>query len=283
VKNFQSVKQSSGKFNQRFDSTMFTIRENVAGDVTHAIVGLMKRFNAIPVLENQVGQFESKSKQIQLIYKAVNARFLYSGIDNHANIRRNLWFNGERFVVPGYKILKNEYAEEINERGEKTKKKTSAVRWENFTVFPGYGVSSQFTSQICSHCRRNIGEILNRAKNDETFKEVQIDEDGGVNLFGEKIRLYKPAPEKRQMYLRRNERNPLTIPFGKATMKFSDFRRLVKANLRRPAQSLQSKDTTQSRFHCVFADCANHNQGVHADINAAVNIGRRLLERLKRV
>jgi hypothetical protein len=111
---------------------------------------------------------------------------------------------------------------------------------------------------------------------------VTIDANGRVNLFGETIRLYKADSDKRKEYLRRNERNPLTLDYGEATMNFDEFRRLVKSNMRRAPLSLQSKDTTQSQFHCVFENCDNHNKGVHADENAAVNIGRRLLERLKK-
>ena len=37
-----------------------------------------------------------------------------------------------------------------------------------------------------------------------------------------------------------------------------------------------SPDTTQSRFTCVYVDC---NYEGHADENAAINIGRRFLER----
>jgi hypothetical protein len=274
VRKFRKSGQGASKFNQRFDSTMFNVRENVAGDVTHAIIGLMKKYSAFPVLENQVEQLESKSKQLPLVYKAVNSRFLYSSIDNHTAIRKNLWFNGERWKVPGYKIQKNEYAEETDSKGQKKKKKTAAVKWEDFTIFPGYGVNAQFTSQTCSHCGRNVGEMLKRAGNDEAYKKVSIDANGRVELFGETIRLYKADPDKRKEYLRRNERNPLKLDYGEATMNFDEFRRLVKSNMRRAPLSLQSKDTTQSQFHCVFENCDNHNTGVHADENAAVNIGR---------
>ena len=52
--------------------------------------------------------------------------------------------------------------------------------------------------------------------------------------------------------------------------------------MRRQPKSLQSRDTSQSRYFCVFTDCRCHNKEQHADINAAVNIGRRFLESLLR-
>ena len=69
-------------------------------------------------------------------------------------------------------------------------------------------------------------------------------------------------------------------PLTAQSLSLKDFRKIVKANLRRAPKSLQSKDTTQSRYFCVFKDCDFHNRMQHADINAAINIGRRFLKTL---
>ena len=47
--------------------------------------------------------------------------------------------------------------------------------------------------------------------------------------------------------------------------------------MRQRPLSEMSPDTTQARFVCVYEDCGF--QG-HADENAAINIGRRFLERI---
>lgn len=83
VNSFRKKKSTTQKFSQRFDSTMFNLRENVAGDVCGTIVGLMQRFNAFPILERDVSGLESGSNQLKLVYKAVNARFLLSDVDMH--------------------------------------------------------------------------------------------------------------------------------------------------------------------------------------------------------
>jgi hypothetical protein len=280
VRKFRKFGQSTSRFNERFDSTMFNVRKNVTGDITHVIIGLMKRFQAFPVLEKQVALLESRSNHLSLVYKATNSRFLWSQTASQTDTRKNLWFNGEYWIVPGIKIRKDEYKEVVNDKGEKKKQKTSSSYWSDFRIYPGCHADAAFTSQICSQCNRNIGEMLWRAGNDSTYKKIRLDKDGCTDLFGETIQLYKANPAERQKYRSRNERNPLSEPYGEATLKFSDFRRLVKLNLRRAPKSLQSRDTTQSQFSCVFKNCDNHNKTVHADVNAAVNIGRRLLEKL---
>jgi transposase len=45
-------------------------------------------------------------------------------------------------------------------------------------------------------------------------------------------------------------------------------------HLRRPHDNLRSKDTSQSQFHCVNTACGEH---LHADMNAAINIGKKWL------
>ena len=58
------------------------------------------------------------------------------------------------------------------------------------------------------------------------------------------------------------------------------FAKYAKDNLRRAPKSLQTKDTSQSQYFCVFKDCEYHNIEQHADVNAAINIGRRFLGEL---
>ena len=50
VKKYRGKKQRIQNFNQKFDSTMFTLRENVTGDICGLIVALMKKYNAFPIV-----------------------------------------------------------------------------------------------------------------------------------------------------------------------------------------------------------------------------------------
>ena len=47
--------------------------------------------------------------------------------------------------------------------------------------------------------------------------------------------------------------------------------------MRQAPRSEMSPDTTQARFVCLYSECGYEG---HADVNAAINIGRRFLARI---
>lgn len=278
VHSFRKSKQSVQKFSQRFDSTMFTLRENVAGDVCGAIAGLMCRYRALPVLERQVSHLASGGKQLELVYKMVNARFLSDKIQAHGTERTSWWYGTADWVLPNLlEEVSDSYAAQAK-KGEILEKDGKYYR--ALKVTPGAAVNAKWTSRICSQCGGNAMELIEKAR-EEKVKTVTLDENGEVMLFGRTLRLYKrPSEEQSRKARRRNERAPWTEPRANVKLSLDDFRRAVAENMRRQPKSLQSKDTSQSRYFCVFTDCPCHNKEQHADINAAINIGRRFLESL---
>lgn len=278
VHSFRKSKQSVQKFSQRFDSTMFTLRENVAGDVCGSIAGLMCRYRAIPVLERQVSNLASGGKQLELVYKMVNARFLDDRIPMHSLERTSWWCGTSDWVLPDLWVEVPESYAAKAKKGEILDKDGKFYR--TLRVTPGAAVNAKWTSRICSQCGGNAMELIEKAR-EEKVKTVTLDENGEVTLFGKTLRLYKrPSEEQSRKARRRNERAPWTEPRADVKLSLDDFRRAVAENMRRQPKSLQSKDTSQSRYFCVFTDCCCHNQEQHADINAAINIGRRFLESL---
>ncbi len=287
VRRYRKGGQAVQKFNQRYDSTMFMLRENVAGDVCGAIAGLMSRYDAIPVLEREVRNLASGSKQLALVYKMVNARFVSDGVDAHRLERQSWWFGAQSWSVPG--LLKGIPEEFFSLKDLKRK---DIVREDGkvfypLNVHPGACVAAKWTSRICSHCGGNVSEIVAELETEERqTKEpvkIHLDENGEVVLKGHRIRLYaRPDARAAKMARRRNERAPRVKPAKNLTLGLKEFHRLAIENLRRPPKSLQTKDTSQSRYFCVFTDCDCHNKEQHADVNAAINIGRRFLQDLKK-
>lgn len=284
VKKYRGTKQRTQKFNQRFDSTMFSLRENVVGDVCGLIVGLMKKYNAFPVLEYQVKNLESGSKQLQLVYKAVNARFLHSKVDMQNDERISWWFQGTSWNTGLYRLSSSQ-----DGSGKKAKKGPDGKWYRELIIYPGTSVNAFMTSRICHVCGKNPITLL-RADDDNGKKIYQINDNGEVTIKGEVIKLYKrssqktPVPNlkkkngKERTYASINERAPFTQPIDSCAIKGSDLEKIIKMNMRRAPRSLMSKDTSQSRYYCVFKSCSCHNKEQHADVNAAINIGRRLLE-----
>ncbi len=271
VRRYRKGGQSAQKFNQRFDSSMFTLRENVAGDVCGAIEGLMHRFNAFPVLEYQVKNLASGSKQLSLVYNMVNHRFTWSNVLAHKNERKSWWFETQMWEAPNNLIRLVP-----NPTSTDKLKKVGESWYKPLQLFPGTTVNASMTSRICSHCGRNVFEDI-RALEQANVTKVSV-VNGEVELAHGKIRLYKkPDKEARKVFRRRNENVPFNTLLDDQELKMDVFVKRVRDNLRRVHKSVQTKDTTQSQFFCPYADCDNHNVAVHADVNAAINIGRRLL------
>jgi transposase len=74
--------------------------------------------------------------------------------------------------------------------------------------------------------------------------------------------------------LRRQKRNRL--PIGKITdeIKGAEMVSAIRRCLRHRQESTRSKDTSQSRYRCLFFGCGH---SMHADENAAINIGYKWL------
>lgn len=281
VRGYRKGRQGLQKFNQRYDSTMFTMRENVAGDVCGAIAGLMSRYSALPVLEYQVSNLANGGKQLELVYKMVNARFIADKIQAHETERVSWWYGGKGWTIPGYwQEVGADYA-----AAQKNKKSVEILEkdgrfYRRLYVSPGTAVNARWTSRICSQCGCNVSELIEKAQ-EAGMKTATLDRNGEVTLFDQTLRLYKrPSASASKDARRRNERADWLEPMADVTLSLDDLHKVARSNLRRPPKSLQTKDTTQSRYFCVFKNCACHNQEQHADINAAINIGRRFLQSL---
>lgn len=274
---FRKGKQLVQKFNQRFDATMFNLRENVVGDVCSVIEGLMHRYNAFPVLESEVRNLESGSRQLTLVYKAVNNRFLLADSDMPNNERAAWWYGAKTWTLPSFTFLKNDGS-------------TIPLR-----LYPGRSVPAANTSRICSVCRRNALELIKALEADHQ-KKVSIREGGIVAIPGQPaLKLFRAIQDKKlkSEYIRQNLFAPMLEPVQAGEVTVDELKRLIRQNMRRRHASRQSRDTTQSVYYCVFEDCPSHEgeweqdpqkyKGLpmlrerHADINAAINIGRRFL------
>ncbi|MDD6088878.1 MAG: hypothetical protein PUB69_06175 [Desulfovibrionaceae bacterium] len=123
-----------------------------------------------------------------------------------------------------------------------------------------------------------------------------MQKDGTVNLEGfPELRLFREVQDDslRSQYIRQNLNVPMLDPAKAGELSIDGLKTLISNNLRRKPASRQSKDTKQSVYYCVFKDCPSHeNEWIqdpsryrglkilrerHADINAAINIGRRFL------
>ena len=278
VRRHRGIAQPGQKLRDSHSRALEKRRENVIGDVCGNIDSLCAKWRAFPVLEGDIKNLESGASQLKLVYGSVVRRYIFSATPAHKKQRGEHWFTGD-----GGGIWRHPFLIRVK-RDESGREKR-----EPLNLFPGTQVNAAGTSQQCSRCRRNALQMLRDAPKNLAlrFQNGEADLAGDARLFPDgspSAKLFlmeKPArPEPRQARkLRRLKQRPqLSAPL-EGTRKAAELSALVKFNLRRPPESLRSRDTSQSRYFCVFADCRAQ---MHADENAAINIGRKLLSAMDR-
>ena len=277
VRRHRGIAQPGQKVRDTHSRALEKRRENVIGDVCGKIDSLCAKWRAFPVLEGNIQNLESGGNQLKLVYGSVVRRYINSETPAHQKQRGEHWFTGDRGGIWRHPFLIRVKRDE-----------SGREKREPLNLFPGTQIDARRTSQQCSRCRRNALQMLRDAPKNLTlrFQNGEADLAGDARLFPDdspSAKLFlmeRPArPEPRQARkLRRLKRRPqLSAPL-EGTRKAAELSALVKFNLRRPPESLRSRDTSQSRYFCVFADCRAQ---MHADENAAINIGRKLLSDLR--
>ena len=264
VRRHRGSRQPNQKVGQTYSKALMQFRENVVGDVCNRIDTLCERFRAFPVLESSVGNFEAGGRQLEMIYGSVIRRYIYSETEAHKATRAHYWFTADRWDHPY-----------IHTCEWKAATKTYTGKPKPLTMFPGVTVHPAGTSQTCHRCRRNALKDLR-----DMPDKIHVEEDGKITLPNGVMRLYERADYQKielRKFRRRKERPPLNVPVPMGIHGRSHLERIAKRNMRQAPRSEMSPDTTQARFVCPYTDCGYEG---HADVNAAVNIGRRFLDRI---
>jgi len=255
-------KSQANRFRSGYDPAEERRRGNVVGDFCNAINRLMWYYEAFPVFESDPGG--AKSQAINKVYALVVHRYLYSTTQSIDAERKSYW--------AGASYWKHSWR--MKYKFDKTAGKKSDVV-EPLSLFPGTGVSAYGTSQTCSHCHRNPAETVKEMKTAKGNKQTlfRVRAGGYVDLPNGTIQLFFSAPEtERTGFRRRNENTPLSKPADPETLTESELLGVIRRNLRRAPRSKQARDTSVSQYHCIYEDCRHV---IHADENAAINIGHR--------
>ena len=264
VRRHRRVRQPNQKVNQSYSKALQQFRENVVGDVCNRIDTLCERFRAFPILESSVANFETGARQLELIYGTVLRRYTYSNVAAHKSARSAYWYSANKWDHP-YLFMRT-----WNKR-----RRDFSGPAKILSVYPGISVNPAGTSQTCHRCGRNAVRSIRDMPN-----SIEVAKNGEIVLGNGTIRLLERAdyPNRELKAFRRHkERPPLNVPRKRGTRSRDDMQRILRRNMRQAPRSEMSPDTTQSRFTCMYVDCGYEG---HADENAAVNIGRRFLERV---
>lgn len=236
------------KFQAKYNVNLSELRENVVGNVCHQINRICAYYNAFPVMEYMVT--DRLNNQVKSVYEAVVNRYVWSSTEAHKTARVQFWLGGEGWQHPYLKSVKDK---------------------KPLIMSPGRGVSGKGTSQRCSCCGRNPFELLSAMKDSDKIAVL----DGKAKLNGAELVLFERSREsgdEAQKRRRENKRPSIAQQLTPGNYRVDELRQILRHNLRRAPQDRRSKDTTVSRYHCVFADCG---KSMHADQNAAINIGEK--------
>lgn len=309
----RKIAQPRQRMQQSYSSALAERRAATIGQARNAIEKLCRDHRAFPVLEREVSGFESGGKQLSLVYGSIVRSYTYSDVPAHRDARKHHWLGGFQW--------KHAFLSARETYDDRNKKYTGEAV-EDFKLYPGATVRAGGTSQICSCCGRNPFDPLRNSRQGSAPLPAGRFNNGIVAWDGGHIRLYEKSVKDGGGGIDRNKRShnrlKLRLPWWKNPVNGKKdekaLRTLLKFNARRPSHSTRSRDTTQARYFCVFADCPNHwppgaipddpaqrretqrhqrawdnfvnfsdpqarqrEWGVHADENAAVNIGRRFL------
>lgn len=263
VSRHRKTRQPRQKFQASYSPLLAQMRANAIGDTLGVVDGLMEQFNAFPIFESSVGNFERGANQLKIIYESVLKNYIFSNIDAHKAARKHHWCGGEKWAHPTLQTW------EVTETGERTGKT------KPLNLFPGASVHPAGTSQTCSKCNRNpIKEIYAALDKDKRHSFTADDSLRYALPSGGAIHLFRP-PKLTDSERRAGRRQKLNrLPTSKVGDRFvgEEMLRATRQCLRFRQESARSKDTSQSRYRCLFTDCGHE---MHADENAAINIGHK--------
>jgi hypothetical protein len=261
VDQHRKLRQPQQKFQASYNPLLAQLRANAIGDTLGVIDGLMEKLNAFPIFESSVGNFERGANQLKMVYESVIKHYTYSDIDAHKNARKHHWCGGDKWQHPDLKVY------DLNENGTKTGK------IKELNLFPGATVHPAYTSQTCSQCHRNPVQMAYKIIDEDSKHIFTANAKGQYKLSDDDlVFLYAFAKlsTKDRKTLGRQKRNRLPLIKRTDDLKGSDMVSAIRACLRHRQESTRSKDTSQSRYRCLFVDCGH---AMHADENAAINIG----------
>jgi hypothetical protein len=249
------------RFHAGHEGGMENARKRVAGQVIHTINSLLSKFRAFPVLETRHGYYQSNG-HIERVHELVIETYMFVNKECATRRRKSHWWGGSIWSHP--------YLQ---------RKEGDLGGATPLNLFPGAVVPANGNSQTCSHCGRNAIETVREMSSNGSPMAFAVTVGGRVHLSNGTIVLYRKNSSKaaREDYRLKGEHAPRDTAYRPGSIVAQSLLAAIRANIRRPPVRKHISASSNSRYFCVYADCAISE---HADINAARNIGRRFRERL---
>ncbi len=284
VDNYRRRQQPRQRFQTNINTALQQLREVTIGELAGTIDGLMNKYKAFPVFESSVGGFESGGRALKMVYGSILHLYSFSDVDAHKTKRQNHWqaTKAPTWKHPNLKRLDRKGAPELS-------------------LFPGVVVSPAGTSQTCSVCEENPLTLIE----DEIECPLSTDSNGILTLpeAGEKLYIYGYTKHEKK------SEKYNSLPTTDGLLKNHSFKnkkellKHVKKMLRHKPLSKKSKDTSQSSYLSPFVSTQKKLAQLsktelkkqhyfrpsysdlifmHADVNAAINIGKKWWDKINK-
>lgn len=262
IKAGRRPREREPRFGARSERGMENARKRVAGELIHVINSLLSKFRAFPVLEARNRNFFQARGQIERIHQLVIETYAFVDKDSAVRRRTAHWCGSNVWTHPHL-----------------MRKDPASGSGQPLNLFPGTVVFADGNSQACSRCGRNAIETVRQVSNGRASASFAVTELGKVELPDGTIVLYRKNPDKRarERYRQMEQHAPRDTTYRTGSLTAQGLIEAIKDNIRRPALRKSVTASSQSRYFCVYDDCAISE---HADVNAARNIGRRFRDKL---
>lgn len=281
VRHGRKNRQARQGYKQIFSTKLVDARKHAVGELKFFIDNLMNEYGAFPIFESSVPSLQSGSKEIELVYKNLMQYYAFSSVQAHQSERESNWLTGSKWQHPYLETV-----EKVEKNGKFVIKKDRQgnIKYKELNLFPGTVVNPAYTSQVCSCCGVNPLKEIREYFSSSDEKTVFVDANGEFEVNGHRLLVEKrfafddlPELESKDLH-RRNRRSPWGKKYRAGHYKEGELIKMVRMHMRRPHDNLRSKDTSQSQYHCLNRQCNHH---MHADENAAINIGRKWFKQVR--
>lgn len=276
-------KQATQKITDRYSKAMEKRREAAVAEISQRIDRLCAKYQAFPVLESQLDGFEKGANQLKVVYGSLLHLYAFSGVDAHKAKRAHHWYGAENWQHPYLQVNQDDYVED-GDTGQR--RKTGASKIKPLKLAPGTTVHPAGTSKTCVLCGRD--PIKGLYQHFEKHGKISVQTDGRCELRGTgqddgvlliKKRNQYTKDKKERKALHQANRNPQLKQPLEAREYGKEIIQDARATLRQQPLLRNQHDTTQSRYQCLYENCATT---YHADEGAAINIGRKFLRRINK-
>jgi hypothetical protein len=257
-KNYRQYTQGSVEKKIRGKSTPFHVKKNLSSSLITLAAGLMKKYNALLILETSIENFEVGSGVLKSVFGSFKKALVFFDQKTLKALRGHTWY-------------RTKYPTSIQHQ-------TSPNKDEDILFHPAQVISAAYTSQKCSECSFDMSVPIKKFKKEHKSIKIPSDVLSKLEKGPKQITKSEYVIDKEYRIEKKDfeDIKPSKVKpkkecvDGYCYIPKNEYSKLYKQYIRRRNLKKGSKDSSQSVYCCPNKDCNNFNK--NSDINASRNI-----------